>query len=357
MSQPASSTSWISPPGARRYSDQKFVRSLRNHRLPSASQTGWKTDSPFPPATTVSVPSAVRTTSWAASHGMSGWFHCSQASVVPSGERRASETKSGPETSTSVASAATRTSSLTTSAGRSPSAWVSRTASRPSEVTRKSAWRTPAGSSGSGVTATGASLPASSRYSRWSTNSVNHRVPSCTVHEPPPYSCTRVRAFQGAGRTSVTVPSADRRTITDLPPSLGRDSDHQTSSPSTHTSPSRAAARTTSSEVIGVDQLPWGSLPGVSGVMSVTLGPRRSDRDTSPDLPDPRAEGDYRPTHACPHHVDAPTGVRSESLRFDGCEQEAAGREAPRQPASREEEVARPVRDRRRGLEPARPRR
>jgi hypothetical protein len=97
--------------------------------------------------------------------------------------------------------------------------------------------------------------------------SVNHSVPPDTVHAPPPYSCTRVRAFHGGGSTSVTDPSADRRTITDRPPSLGRDSDHQTSSASTRTSPSRAAAATTSSEVIGVGQLPWGR----GELMAVTL--------------------------------------------------------------------------------------
>ncbi|WP_242471258.1 hypothetical protein [Blastococcus sp. TML/C7B] len=117
------------------------------------------------------------------------------------------------------------------------------------------------------MTATGEALPGSSRYSRWSENSVNHSVPPATVQAPPPYSCTRVRAFHGAGSTSLTAPSAARRTITDRPPSSGRDSDHQTSAPSTTTSPIRAAARTTSSEVIGV-----GQLPGVRvGLMPVTL--------------------------------------------------------------------------------------
>ena len=125
-------------------------------------------------------------------------------------------------------------------------------------MTTRSACRTPAGTAGSAVTGSGVCEPGVSRYSRWSENSVNHSVPSDTVQAPPPYSCTRVRAFHGAGSTSVTVPSAERRTMTDRPCSLGRDSDHHTSSPSTTTSPSRAPARTTSSEVIGVGQLPWG---------------------------------------------------------------------------------------------------
>src|SRR3954451_4025067 len=94
------------------------------------------------------------------------------------------------------------------------------------------------------------------------------------------------------------------------------------SSPSTQTSPSRAAARTTSSEVIGV-----GQLPGVSEVMSVTLGPRRPERDTRPNLPDPSGRGDYRPTHACPHHVDPPPGDPG-PLRFDGGEQAASAGQA-----------------------------
>ena len=201
---------------------------------------------------------------------MFGWSHCSQDSVTPSGASRGSDTKSGPLTSTDVVpSASMRTISLTTSAADPCAAGcVSRTASSPpSGVTDRSACRTPAGTGGSGVTATGSLLPASSRYSRWSLNSVNHNVPPDAVHAPPPYSCTRVRAFHGGGRTSVTDPSGERRTMTDRPPSLGRASDHQTSSPSTTTSPRRAAAATTSSEVIGVGQLPWGR----AEVMAVTL--------------------------------------------------------------------------------------
>jgi hypothetical protein len=106
------------------------------------------------------------------------------------------------------------------------------------------------------VTATGPVLPGATRYRRWSAKEVNHTAPAATVQAAPPYSCTRVRTFQGAGSRSVVVPSADRRTRTVRPPSLGRDSAHHTSVPSTTTSPSRAAARTTSSDVTGVGQLP-----------------------------------------------------------------------------------------------------
>jgi hypothetical protein len=190
---------------------------------------------------------------------MSGCCHCSQASDRPSGDSRGSETKSFPATSTVVVpSRSTRTTSWTTSAAAPLGECVSRTATTalPSEVTCRSAWRTPAAISGAGVTATGSLLPGSTRYSRWSAKSVNHTVPPATVHAPPPYSCTRVRAFHGGGSRSVVVPSGLRRTSTVRPPSLGRPSAHHTSSPSTTTSPSRAAARTTSSEVIGVGQLP-----------------------------------------------------------------------------------------------------
>jgi hypothetical protein len=41
------------------------------------------------------------------------------------------------------------------------------------------------------------------------------------VHDPPPYSCTRERAFNGAGSTSTTVPSAPRRRTAVRPSFLG----------------------------------------------------------------------------------------------------------------------------------------
>jgi hypothetical protein len=106
------------------------VRSDRKSKEPSGSNRGSSTDSPGPPATTVSSPDLrSRTMSWVSSHGIDGWFHCSQASVVPSGLRRGAATKSGPLTSTSGSegrSAASRTTSLRTSAADGP-AWRSRT--------------------------------------------------------------------------------------------------------------------------------------------------------------------------------------------------------------------------------------
>ena len=49
--------------------------------------------------------------------------------------------------------------------------------------------------------------------------------------------------------------------------------------------------------------------------MPVTLWPRRAVRDTSVPPARRAARADYGPTHACPHHVDAPAGVSPQPLR------------------------------------------
>ena len=85
--------------------------------------------------------------------------------------------------------------------------------------------------------------------------------------------------------------------------------------------------------------------------MPVTVGPHRRVRDTSLCLPDGSRAGDYRPTHACPQHVDPPTGgfrvPAVPRVRIDGCEQEAAARQTGpvRQPQAGfpEEEFPQPV--------------
>lgn len=74
----------------------------------------------------------------------------------------------------------------------------------------------------------------------------------------PPYSMTRLRTFQGAGRTVSSVPSAFRRTSVRRPPSAGRGSVHQASSPTKPTNsgwPSCAAASLAS---IGEGHEPYG---------------------------------------------------------------------------------------------------
>ncbi len=136
------------------------MRSLRKSSEPSASQRGSSTDSPGPPATTVSSPVArSRTTSCVASHGIDGWFHCSQASVPPSGLSRGAATKSGPLTSTSGsegACAASRTISFCTSVLAEP-VCRSRTQTivAPSGATSPSAKRSARGVAGSGVIGSG----------------------------------------------------------------------------------------------------------------------------------------------------------------------------------------------------------
>ena len=90
------------------------------------------------------------------------------------------------------------------------------------------------------------------RYSRWSSQFANQRLWPRTHHAPPPYSWTAVRALNPAGSRSTAGPSPRLWTTCVRPPSSGRSSDHQTLSPSTATAPSSAAARTTSSDVMGV---------------------------------------------------------------------------------------------------------
>ena len=73
--------------------------------MPSGDHSGWTIDSSGPPAARLAsprVPSGAKaaTCRRVASHGMSGWSHSSQASIVPSGEMRGDETKSGPLTRT-----------------------------------------------------------------------------------------------------------------------------------------------------------------------------------------------------------------------------------------------------------------
>ena len=223
--------------GRFRYSDQKFVAVAeppqRQVRRPTSAGRPTR---PGPPASTCSLPSAARTTSWAASHGMCG--------VVPLQPRQRDAVGGQPRVGDEVRAAdqdlgarrrATRTISLTTSAAPPEAGWVSRTASTPSGgdaqvgVPHAGRHRRLRGHRHGGVAARVEPVqPLVGELGE------PQRARPATVHAPPPYSCTRVRAFQGAGRTSVTVPSGERRTTTDRPPSSGRDSDHHTSAPSTH---------------------------------------------------------------------------------------------------------------------------
>ena len=252
-------TSSTSPCGRRRYSDQTSVRSPSHHSVRSAPQIGWTTDSPGPPASTCSVPSAARTTSWAASHGMSGWSHCSQDSVTPSGASRGSETKSGPLTSTStVPSAAIRTTSLTTSAAP-PGGGVGLPHGQHAVARRRAGRRT-------------APRRARAGSGRHRDRGVAARVDPVQplvgeVGEPHRAPGDRPRAAAVLVHPGAGVPRRGQevgrpsRPPRGAPAPSGRPRSAGTR-PTTRrrrrrtTSPSRAAARTTSSEVIGVGQLP-----------------------------------------------------------------------------------------------------
>ena len=219
-----------------------------------ATTCGWASAGP------TSVARRSATHSSVPSHGMSGCDHCSQHSRAPSGEMRGSDTKSGPDTSARGASSpvvSSTTISLTTSAGPPPGGWCSRTTSsqRPPASSVPSAHLSPRGTSGSAVTGTGIDLPVS-RYRRWSPQLANHTVRPATHHAPPPYSWAAVRALNPSGRRSTAGPSPTRWTSCVRPPSSGRCSDHVTTFPCTVTAPRPAAARTTSSDVTGVDQDP-----------------------------------------------------------------------------------------------------
>src|SRR6476620_3799909 len=72
-------------------------------------------------------------------------------------------------------------------------------------------------------------------------------MPPATTYEPPPYSWTRERTLNGAGVSSEVEPSAAARTRVRRPPSAGRPSTQQMSSP------------TTSSIRIGERHAPYGA--------------------------------------------------------------------------------------------------
>ena len=195
---------------------------------------------------------------------MFGWSQAIHANREPSGDKRGKAKNWLPPTTTrtfDASSAADPSSGTATIARRtSPSAVCSsrthHTSSRAATWV-SSAYRQPASTCETGVSGVGDD-PTSSRYSRWSPHSANTSADADSgSHAMPPYSCTRVRAFHGAGSRSPRP--AD--TTTCRPPSLGRPSVHHTSSaPSasrtTATKPSRTPPRATSAALMGEGQEP-----------------------------------------------------------------------------------------------------
>src|SRR5699024_7121549 len=105
----------------------------------------------------------------------------------------------------------------------------------------------------------------STRYSRSSSARDRTTAPGSTTYDAPPYSWTRVRTSnvdpsgRVDGTTSVSVPSALRRTSTCRPPSCGRPSSQYVSSPSTAGSGSRTESAVSASGVSGGGQDPNGA--------------------------------------------------------------------------------------------------
>ena len=223
--------------GRLRYSDQKSVRSLKNHSARSVAPDGL--DDRLPGTAGQHVVGAVG----GADDQLGGVPR--HVRVVPlqprqrhavrapaAGRTRSRARRPAPR---ELRRRSTRTISLTTSAARSPSAWVSRTASTPvghdAEV---------------GVPHAGRHRRLRRHRDRGVAAGVEPVQPlvgelgepqRAVLHRP---RAAAVLVHPGAGVPRApggrrcTVPSAERRTITDRPPSAGRDSDHQTSSPSTH---------------------------------------------------------------------------------------------------------------------------
>ena len=189
------------------------------------------------------------TTSSVPSHGMSGWSHWSQHSRPPSGDRRGSETKSGPLTRRPGRQLAGRVDhdDLVDDLGRpraggvvladdeQPPAGRRRAAVGPAVARghlRLGGQRRRRGRVGEAVTGTGT---AAGRPSR--------RRQTARVAHPPGAAAVlvdrRSARWRPAGRSvDRPAPAGRHRTSWMRPPSAGRRLDHQTSSPSTATPPS-----------------------------------------------------------------------------------------------------------------------
>ena len=229
-------------------------------------------------ATVTAPPVTAPVRSSVPSHGIRGWSQLIQASLVPSGDAVGNAKNCAPVTRTRMAAAsdAADPSSGTATIARltfmPPPVWnpgsgspssgrlISRThqISRPSGERVRSANLNPAPS---GVSGAGAPPAAPDRYSRWSAKFAKTRSkpgPSGTGRNDwPPYSCTRLRAYHGAGSSSRggASPAAAAMIVT-RPPSAGRLSCHQTSSPATAGNETATAPLATSAALIGDVQVP-----------------------------------------------------------------------------------------------------
>ena len=217
---------------------------------------------------------------------MFGWFQLIHASLRAVRRRRGEreELRAGDQDPDGARVAAAEPSSGTATISRRtampPPTWkpglaarpsssgstVSRThqISRPSGDRTRSANRKPpsAGVSGTGSRPASAAPPAA--YSRWSaklaktrSNPPGQRRDGTGRYDLPPYSCTRVLAFHGAGSSSrgSSAGPADAMIVV-RPPSAGRRSCHHTSPPAMDGYATATAPCATSAALIGDFQVP-----------------------------------------------------------------------------------------------------
>src|SRR6201996_1395876 len=241
----------------------------------TSAASATRTVAPVTGATRSSVPS----------HGMFGWFQLIQASRVPSGDGVGKAKNCAPETSTrsAPASDAAEPSSGTATMSRRtatpPPMWkpsgpapspAARTVSLthqiswPSRASTRSAKRKPPSAGVSGTGSMPASTAPPAAYSRWSAKLAKTRSnppasdsDGTARYDLPPYSCTRVLAFHGAGSSSLGSADAPAdATTVDRPPSDGRRSCHQTSPPAMDGYETATAPLATSAALIGDFQFP-----------------------------------------------------------------------------------------------------
>lgn len=95
--------------------------------------------------------------------------------------------------------------------------------------------------------------------------SIAQPSPSSAAHAPPPYSCTRDRAFHGAGSTVIDSPPASAgpgvRTTAWRPPSEAMPSVHQSWSPTNCGPPRRVPPCAIDAALIGEGQDPYARVP------------------------------------------------------------------------------------------------
>jgi hypothetical protein len=84
----------------------------------------------------------------------------------------------------------------------------------------------------------------------------NQTASSAAAKAPPPHSCTRARALNGAGVSARLAPSAPAATTTERPPSSGRPCSHSTRPPTMRGAPTGRTPAATRAAVMDERQVP-----------------------------------------------------------------------------------------------------